>query len=76
MKSAITHRNNPGCISGVVNGTTPPPPPPPPISASGFLDAVKDCGCDNTAVNDTTVQLQACINTYAFDADVILTITM
>jgi len=65
LKSAITHRPNPGCISGIVNGSgpsPPPPPPPPPIPAIGYLDAVKDCGCDNSGKTDTTVRLQNCIN--------------
>lgn len=63
LKSAITHRPNQGCVSGIVNGTTPPPPPPPPpIPQIGFLDAVKDCGCDNSGQTDTTVRLQACID--------------
>ena len=33
LKSAITHTPNPGCESGVINGTAPPPPPPPPSCA-------------------------------------------
>jgi hypothetical protein len=64
LKSSITHRSNPGCISGIINGSSPspPPPPPPPIPPSGFLDAVKDCGCDSTGVTDTTIRLQSCID--------------
>jgi hypothetical protein len=66
LKSNITHRSNPGCISGIINGSSPSPPPPPPppipIPPGGFLDAVKDCGCDSTGVTDTTIRLQACID--------------
>ena len=60
LKSSRSHRRNPGCISGVVNGTAPPTPaPPPPVR---MLDAVKDCGCDPTGASDTTALLQACID--------------
>jgi hypothetical protein len=82
LKSAIAHRHNPGCISGIINGTAPPAPPAPPhpspspphpsppvspIPAAGYLDAVKDCGCDATGATDTTLTLQACVDrAYAF----------
>ncbi len=55
LKSAMSHRSNPGCVSGIVNS-----PPPPPLPR--FLDAVKDCGADSTGATDTTAALQACIS--------------
>ena len=69
LKSSHTHRRNPGCVSGVVNGTAPPtpapapaPPTPAPPPPARMLDAVKDCGCDPTGASDTTALLQACID--------------
>ena len=69
LKSAITHRKNPGATSGVINGTAPPGPAPAPpkplpplLPASGYLEAVRDCGCDATGATDTTLRLQACID--------------
>ena len=77
LKSHITHRPNPGCISGIINGTRPPPappappaptppappgPPPAPVPAAGYFHAVDDCGCDPTGEKDSTAKLQACID--------------
>ena len=64
LKSAITHRANPGCVSGAVNAPSPPPPPPPspsPAPLPPYLDAVKDCGADPTGAIDATAALRACI---------------
>ena len=60
LKDQMTHRANPGAVSGVVNGSTPPGPPAP--ASSGWLDAVADCGCDSTGATDTTALLQACVD--------------
>ena len=38
-------------------------PPPVPTGTKGYLDAVADCGADNTGATDATAALQACIVT-------------
>jgi hypothetical protein len=45
LKSAMTHRPNAGCVSGIVNSNASALPP--------YLDAVKDCGADPTGVSDS-----------------------